>query len=177
MKIVLSRSEKQFLNEVLTELKQYQISSKDRRNIKLQLLEHIQEAREHGDDSLNGLGDSTTFVKDFLDLNEIDLYSEIKQLRTPRSRRGTLLIIGSCALIVTYLFSQFVLSLFLTEVFNPQSNHSFHYHLLYRISDDAWWNSLLIMISFFTSLAVSLLVVFFYEKNGELFYERTNRYY
>lgn len=80
MKIVLSRSEKQFLNEVLTELKQYQISSKDRRNIKLQLLEHIQEAREHGDDSLNGLGDSTTFVKDFLDLNEIDLYSEIKQL-------------------------------------------------------------------------------------------------
>ncbi len=68
--------EKQFLNEVLEELKQYQISSKNRKDIKQQLLEHIQESHEHGQDSINELGDTTTFVKDFLEINGIDLLSE-----------------------------------------------------------------------------------------------------
>ncbi|GGB57363.1 hypothetical protein GCM10011409_38590 [Lentibacillus populi] len=55
--IKLTMEEKQFLNEVLEELKQYQISSKNRKDIKQQLLEHIQESHEHGQDSINELGD------------------------------------------------------------------------------------------------------------------------
>ena len=65
MSMELSLVEKQYLTEVLNELKQYRISSKERKNIKQQLLEHIQESRDNGIDSINDLGDTTTFIKDF----------------------------------------------------------------------------------------------------------------
>ncbi len=48
--------EKQFLTDVLKELKQYDISLEERENIKRQILEHIQECREHGEDSIDDLG-------------------------------------------------------------------------------------------------------------------------
>ncbi|MGE8203353.1 hypothetical protein ACQKP0_02225 [Heyndrickxia sp. NPDC080065] len=160
MNIELSLAEKQYLNEVLDELKQYQISSKVRKDIKQQLLEHIQESREHDQNSLDGLGDSTTFVKDFLEINGIDLHSEIKQMRKSKSKKGILLVIGFFTLIVTYLFSQLILSMFLTESINPQNNGSlFDYNIFYQISDNSWWNFLLIIISISTSCLVSVLVV------------------
>ncbi|MDM5155333.1 hypothetical protein QUF88_16420 [Bacillus sp. DX1.1] len=165
MNIKLNMEEKQFLNEVLEELKQCQISSKDRKNIKQQLLEHIQESREHGQDSINELGDTTTFVKDFLEINGIDLHSEIKQIRKSKSRTGILFVIGFFTSIVTYLISQLLLSMFLTESFNPlNTNNSFDYNIFYQISDNLWWNSLLMIISISTSLLVSMLAVFYIRK-------------
>ncbi len=165
MNIKLSIAEEQFLNEVLKELKQYHISSKDRKNIKQQLLEHIQESREHGQDSINELGDTTTFVRDFLEINGVDLHSEIKQIRKSNNRAGALFVIGLFTLIVTYLISQLILSMFLTESFNPLNTNSlFNYNIFYQISDNSWWNSLLMIISVSISLLVSMLAMFYIRK-------------
>lgn len=165
MKMKLSKEETQFLNEILEELKQYQISSKNRKIIKQQLLEHIQECREHGQDSINDLGDTTTFIKDFLEMNEIDLHSEIKQIRKSKNRIGTLFVIGFLTSIGTYLTSQLLLSMFLTESFNPlHTNNSFDYNILYHIADDFWWNSLLMITSISISVLLSTLVVFYIRK-------------
>ena len=165
MNIHLTLAEKQFLHEVMTDLKQYQIHSKDRRNIRLQLLEHIQAAREHGQDSIQELGEPATFVKDFLELNGIDLHSKMKQIQKFKSRPGLLWVTGVCSFILAYLCSQLILSMFLTEAFNPQKTYnSFDYHIFYRISEHSWWNVLLMMISISASLLVSALVVFSMRK-------------
>ncbi|MFI8709287.1 hypothetical protein ACIGHG_19915 [Bacillus sp. NPDC077411] len=165
MNIKLTIEEKQFLSEVLDELKQYQISSKHRKNIKQQLLEHIQESREHGLNSINELGDATTFVKDFLEVNGIDLHSEIKNIRKSKGRTGILFSIGLFTLIVTYLGLQLILSMFLTESFNPLNTNSlFDYNIFYQISDNSWWNFLLMFISLSTSLLVSVFVMFYIRK-------------
>ncbi|MBO1625784.1 MULTISPECIES: hypothetical protein [Bacillus] len=161
MNINLTKEEKQFVKEVLEELKQYQVSSKNRRIIRQQLLEHIQECREHGQDSLKDLGDTTTFVKDFLEMNGIDLHSEIKQIRKSKNRTGIVFVIGFLTSIVTYLISQLILSMFLTESFNPlHTNNAFDYNILYHIADNSWWNSLLMITSISISLLISTLVVF-----------------
>ncbi|PEK33325.1 hypothetical protein CN568_07230 [Bacillus pseudomycoides] len=165
MNMRLNMEETQFLNEVLEELKQYQISSKNRKIIKQQLLEHIQECREHGQDSLNDLGDTTTFIKDFLEMNEIDLHSEIKQIRKSKNRTGILFVIGFFTSIVTYLISQLLLSMFLTESFNPlHTNNSFDYNILYQIADNSWWNYLLMITSVSISILISTLIVFYIRK-------------
>ncbi|MED1014772.1 hypothetical protein P4T71_31430, partial [Bacillus mycoides] len=56
MRNELNGKENQFLTDVLKELKQYDISLEERENIKQQILEHIQECRENGEDSINDLG-------------------------------------------------------------------------------------------------------------------------
>ena len=53
------------LTDVLKELKKYDISLEERDNIKRQILEHIQECREHGEDSIDDLGTPQLFVQDF----------------------------------------------------------------------------------------------------------------
>lgn len=165
MNVELSLAEKQFLNEVMEELKYYQVSSKITKEVKQQLLEHIQESREHGQDSITELGDSTTFIKDFLEMNGVDLHSEIKQIRKSKNKTGIILVIGFSTLIFTYLISQLVLSMFLTESFNPlNTNSSFHYNIFYRISDNSWWNSLLVITSGVFSLIVSVCVSYFLRK-------------
>ncbi|PMC35768.1 hypothetical protein CJ195_18495 [Bacillus sp. UMB0899] len=165
MNMKMNREEQQFLNEVLEELRQYQISTKARRNIKQQLLEHIQESREHGRDSIDDLGNTQDFIKDFLEINGIDLHSEIKQVRKSKSKTGVLFLIGFFSLILTYLGSQLLLSMFLTESFNPQNtDSSFKYNLFYQISDNLWWNSLLMMISIFSACLVSLVINLFVRK-------------
>ncbi|PFA17738.1 MULTISPECIES: hypothetical protein [Bacillus cereus group] len=161
----LTKEEKQFIREVLEELKQYQVSSRKRNIVKQQLLEHIQECRVHDQDSLKDLGDATTFVKDFLEMNDIDLHSEIRQIRKFKNRTGKLFVIGFFTSIVTYLASQLLLSMFLTETFNPlHSNHSFDYNILYQIADNSWWNFLLMITSISISVVISMLVVLYMRK-------------
>ncbi|MCI0767806.1 hypothetical protein [Bacillus sp. TL12] len=165
MNMKLNMEEEHFLNEVLEELKQYKVSSKNRKILKQQLLEHIQECREHGQNSINDLGDAKTFIKDFLEMNEIDLYSEIKQIRKSKNKIGILFVIGFVTSIVTYLTSQLLLSMFLTESFNPlHTNNSFNYNILYHIADNSWWNALLMMTSISISALISMLVVFYIRK-------------
>ena len=84
MRNKLIGKEKQFLRDVLKELKQYDISLEERENIKRQILEHIQECREHGEDSIDDLGTPQLFVKDFIEINEIDLQVKMKQLQNEK---------------------------------------------------------------------------------------------
>jgi len=168
LNIELTLTEKYYLNEILTELKQYQISSKDRKKIKQQILEHIQESREHAGDSINELGDATTFVKDYLEINGIDLHSQIKKIRKSKSRTGMFIVMGCFTSIVTYFISQLILSMYLTKSFNPlNTDNSFDYNIFYRISDNPWWNSLLIIISISISLLVTVLIVLIYGKKSK----------
>ncbi|GAB6550627.1 MULTISPECIES: hypothetical protein [Bacillus] len=152
--------EKQFLTDVLKELKQYDISLEERKNIKRQILEHIQECREHGEDSIDDLGTPQLFVQDYLEINEIDLQVKMKQLKNEKGKLNTPILRGIFIAIITYLISQTTFTIFLTRSFNPtNSKNTFQYNLLYRISENQWWNSLLIMISFMFSVAVFISLV------------------
>ncbi|WP_142293547.1 hypothetical protein [Bacillus sp. K2I17] len=152
--------EKQFLTDVLKELKQYDISLEEMENVKRQILEHIQECREHGEDSIDDLGTPQLFVQDYLEINEIDLQVKMKQLKNKKGKLNTSMLRDIFIAVITYLVSQTTLTIFLTGSFNPtKSKNTFQYNLLYRISENQWWNSLLIMISFMLSVAVFISLV------------------
>ncbi|MFA2563127.1 hypothetical protein [Bacillus wiedmannii] len=152
--------EKQFLTDVLKELKQYDISLEEMENVKRQILEHIQECREHGEDSIDDLGTPQLFVQDYLEINEIDLQVKMKQLKNKKGKLNTSMLRDIFIAVITYLVSQTTLTIFSTGSFNPtNSKNTFQYNLLYRISENQWWNSLLIMISFMLSVAVFISLV------------------
>ncbi|WP_306008237.1 hypothetical protein [Bacillus sp. MMSF_3353] len=152
--------EKQFLTDVLKELKRYDISLEEMENVKRQILEHIQECREHGEDSIDDLGTPQLFVQDYLEINEIDLQVKMKQLKNKKGKLNTSMLRDIFIAVITYLVSQTTLTIFLTGSFNPtNSKNTFQYNLLYRISENQWWNSLLIMISFMLSVAVFISLV------------------
>ncbi|GMR66399.1 MULTISPECIES: hypothetical protein [Bacillus] len=162
--------EKQFLTDVLKELKQYDISLEERDNIKRQILEHIQECREHGEDSIGDLGTPQLFVQDFLEINEIDLQVKMKQLQNKKGKFNTIILSGIFIAVITYLISQTIFSIFLTESFNPIiSKNAFEYNLLYRISENQWWNALLILTSLTLSVVVYISLVS-YKKRKHLKY-------
>ncbi|WP_242245553.1 DUF1129 domain-containing protein [Bacillus cereus group sp. BfR-BA-01523] len=165
MRSELKDKEQQFLTGVLKELKQYDISLEERENIKQQILEHIQEYREHGEESINDLGTPQLFVQDFLEINEIDLRVKMKQLQNINKKSNTLIIIGIFVAFITYLISQTTLSIFLTESLNPtNSENNFNFNLLYRIAENQWWNSILIMISLMVSLLISIILVIYKKR-------------
>ncbi|MGG0155764.1 hypothetical protein [Bacillus mycoides] len=165
MRSELKGKEQQFLTGVLKELKQYDISLEERENIKQQILEHIQECRENGEDSINDLGTPQLFVQDFLEINEIDLRVKMKQLQNINKKSNTLIIIGIFVAFITYLISQTTLSIFLTESLNPtNSENNFNFNLLYRIAENQWWNSILIMISLMASLLISIILVIYKKR-------------
>nr|EEK67525.1 hypothetical protein bcere0006_23330 [Bacillus wiedmannii] len=162
--------EKQFLTDVLKELKQYDISLEERKNIKRQILEHIQECHEHGEDSIDDLGTPQLFVQDYLEINEIDLQVKMKQLKNEKGKLNTSILRGIFIAIITYLISQTIFSIFLTESFNPTiSKNAFQYNLLYRISENQWWNALLILTSLTLSVVVYISLVS-YKKRKHLKY-------
>lgn len=170
MRNKLIGKEKQFLTDVLKELKQYDISLEERENIKLQILEHIQECREHGEDSIADLGTPELFVQDFLEINEIDSQVKMKQLQNEKGKFNTFMLRGIFIAIITYLSSQTIFSIFLTESFNQNNSKSaFQYNLLYRISENQWWNALLIMTSLTLSVVVFISLVS-YKKRKHLKY-------
>ncbi|MGH0924432.1 hypothetical protein [Bacillus pacificus] len=170
MRNKLIGKEKQFLTDVLKELKQYDISLEERENIKRQILEHIQECREHGEDSIDDLGTPELFVQDFLEINEIDSQVKMKQLQNEKGKFNTFMLRGIFIAIITYLSSQTIFSIFLTESFNQNNSKSaFQYNLLYRISENHWWNALLIMTSLTLSVVVFISLVS-YKKRKHLKY-------
>ncbi|MEB9506925.1 hypothetical protein P4J13_23615 [Bacillus anthracis] len=170
MRNKLIGKEKQFLTDVLKELKQYDISLEERENIKRQILEHIQECREHGEDSIDDLGTPQLFVQDFLEINEIDLQVKMTQLQNEKGEFNTFMFRSIFIAVITYLISQTTFSIFLTESFNStNSKNTFNYNILYRISENQWWNVLLIMLSFTLSVAVFISLVS-YKKRKHLKY-------
>ncbi|MED0987376.1 hypothetical protein [Bacillus paramycoides] len=165
MRNEITAKEQQFLTEVLEELMRYDISLEERGNIKQQILEHIQECREHGEESIDDLGTPQLFVQDYFEINKIDLRVKMKQLQNVNKKSSTLILSGIFIAVITYLISQTTLSIFLTESFNTtHSEDSFNFNLLYRIAENQWWNSILIMISLSISLLISIILVVYKKR-------------
>lgn len=161
----LSRKEEMFLTEVLEELEQYGISEEERKTIRQQIVEHMEDSREQGEDGVESLGGAAGFVNDFLEISDIDLPSEIKNIRTSPEKKNALFAAGFCTLIGTYLLSQLVLSLVATDSFNPLNKNGFDdYHLLYQISEDPWWNTMLLLVSISISCLAAFVVMRFWGR-------------
>ncbi|PFM61509.1 hypothetical protein COJ48_21320 [Bacillus cereus] len=165
MRNEITAKEQQFLTEVLEELKRYDISLEERKNIKQQILEHIQECREHGEESIDDLGTPQLFVQDYFEINKIDLRVKMEQLQNVNKKSITLILSGIFIAVITYFISQTTLSIFLTESFyTTHSENSFNFNLLYRIAENQWWNSILIMISLSLSLLISIILVVYKKR-------------
>ncbi|THE13031.1 hypothetical protein E1I69_09160 [Bacillus timonensis] len=147
----LTKIEKDYVEKVLLELKKYKINKEQLNSIKEQLLDHISSSHENGENSIEQLGDSETLVKDYLEIYGIDKEYPEKQKLKPFP-----FFLGAISFPVVYLFSQLILSLFLTQSFSQQK--SFEYNIIYRISEQPWWNTLLVSISLFTALAFSVVI-------------------
>lgn len=158
MNVQLTMEEQQFLQKVLMKLEELQVGSKERAIVKEQLLEHFQEAHEHGDDSMDGLGDPSTFVQDFLEINGISLQPNTKKTTTKSVR---LTVTGFLTFLATYFISQLCLSLFLTGSFSPERDPDFPYHIIYNISSNTWWNGLLVLISITISMCMTILAIYY----------------
>ena len=84
----------------------------------------------------------------------------MKQLQNEKGKFNTFMLRGIFIAIITYLSSQIIFSIFLTESFNQNNSKSaFQYNLLYRISENQWWNALLIMTSLTLSVVVFISLV------------------
>ncbi|QTC44076.1 hypothetical protein I7V34_20480 [Bacillus sp. V3] len=154
----MTAEEKQFVNEVLAALKEYGVRSKEREKVKFQIVEHIQESHEHGTDALEELGDPEAFVKDYVEINEIDVHSRIKKTHLTKKESGRSILPALLASAAVYFMSQILFSLFLTEAFNPLRSNDFEYNLLYRISGNSWWNSLLVLVSIGIAVLAGVLI-------------------
>ncbi|WP_235860230.1 hypothetical protein [Rossellomorea aquimaris] len=154
----MTAEEKQFVNEVLAALKEYGVRSKEREKVKFQIVEHIQESHEHGTDALEELGGAEGFVKDYVEINEIDVHSRIKKTHLTKKESGRSILPALLASAAAYFMSQILFSLFLTEAFNPLKLNDFEYNLLYRISGNSWWNSLLVLVSLGISVLAGVLI-------------------
>ncbi|GAA0344928.1 hypothetical protein GCM10008967_39210 [Bacillus carboniphilus] len=167
MKGELSQTEQRYIHVVLEELTQYKVSKKDRDDVEQQLREHFQEAYEHGDEGLQTLGDAPSFVRDYLETNGVDFHNEIRNLRGKSTKKTPLLFIGVGIFIVTYLVSQWVLTLTLTTSFSPINDiPTFQYNIIYRIAENIWWNTILVLISLSIALFLSTIVTFLLKKRN-----------
>ena len=88
----------------------------------------------------------------------------MKQLQNEKGKFNTFILRGIFIAIITYLISQTTFSIFLTELFNSTNSKTFNYNILYRISENQWWNVLLIMISFMLSVVVFISLVSYKKK-------------
>jgi hypothetical protein len=163
MKVNLNAEEKQYMEEVLNELRPYKIKSNEQRKIREQIIEHFEESRENDHDGISQLGDVETFVKDYLEINGIDLHTEITKMRRAKSRKGILVAIGICTSLISYFISHILLSMFLTESFNPLNYKGQHDQDIYEVSN-IWWDSMLFFISISISLVVTVLTVLYTKK-------------
>ncbi|MED1117095.1 hypothetical protein, partial [Bacillus paramycoides] len=119
----------------------------------------------HGEESIDDLGTPQLFVQDYFEINKIDLRVKMKQLQNVNKKSSTLILSGIFIAVITYLISQTTLSIFLTESFNTtHSEDSFNFNLLYRIAENQWWNSILIMISLSISLLISIILVVYKKR-------------
>ncbi|WP_449536528.1 hypothetical protein [Ferdinandcohnia sp. Marseille-Q9671] len=149
----LRKNEIEYVDKVIKELKKHKINRNNLESIKEQLTDHILTSQQNGEDSIEQLGDSDSIVNDYLELYSIDT----QQSKSPKSTYLPVAF-GVIAFLFVYLLSQVLLSLFLTESFSD--NRNFDYNILYHIDVNPWWNTLLVMISFFTALILSILVSF-----------------
>ncbi|QXE02333.1 hypothetical protein [Terribacillus sp. DMT04] len=163
MGMELTEKEKMYLDDISRELITRKAKKEQVLFIKQQLLEHIEESRLHGIDPFDDLETPAEFVTEYCELNEVQFVSPQKA-SFPKSYY----FIGLFSFTVTYLLSQLILTMCLTQTFSPAYQHTnFNYNLLYSISDNLWWNSMLISISLISAAAITSLTVLSIYRKGK----------
>lgn len=157
MGVELTSEEKEYLKSVSQELISRKSTKKQIHIIEQQLLEHMEESRLHGIDPFEDLETPAEFVKNYLEINQTQSMAQHK-----RSLSTKQILLGLSSFIIIYLLSQLILSMFLTTSFSPEFKIAdFNYNIFYSISDNLWWNTMLIMISLIAAALITSLIFFY----------------
>ncbi|MCS0670049.1 hypothetical protein [Cytobacillus firmus] len=157
MKSDLTVQEQQYVNQILDILKSSGVSPSYREDAKIQLIEHIREARLHNEDFRKDLGSPEDFALHFMDtaITKEELpghrieypsssYKKPVSFKTPFA---FILLAG-----FYYFGLQFITVLAFTPVLAPGIGSEFH---LFKVSDYLWWNLLVIGINALLALVLS----------------------
>ncbi len=162
MKNNLTKQEVTYLEKVNSEIQHYELDSIQIREVNEQLISHFEEYRDNGEDSFSNLEEPEIFAKSHLEACGIDLHSPGNQLQQSRIASSLPILITSLTSVITFLACQLLFAFTLTEFFNPLN--SYQYNLIYRISDNSWWNAALTSTSLVISLIVFILSLFLLKK-------------
>lgn len=164
MKTDLTVKEEQYVNRILDILKSSGVSPSNREDARIQLIDHIQEARLNNDDFRSDLGSPEDFALNFIetaDMNEGHSTQErrltaasYEQSKTVFSFKPLLAFLSLSAMF--YFILQFVTVLTLTPALAPGMGFEFH---LFKISDFLWWNLLAIAINILLALALGGITI------------------
>ncbi|MBD1379499.1 hypothetical protein [Metabacillus arenae] len=173
MKSGLTPNEHQYVNQILDILKASGVNPSYREDAKIQLVEHIQEARHHNEDFKADLGSPEDFALHFMEsVLPKDEQLVIKQTDSAASSNQTKKLFSFKSPIVFILLAglyyaglQFGTVLLFTPVLNPELGQEFH---LFIISDFLWWNLLAIAINVSIALVLSGLTMYLLGKRYRL---------
>ncbi|WP_044641189.1 DUF1129 family protein [Risungbinella massiliensis] len=161
----LTKVEKDYINKVVEELGKFNIDANSVKEVKEQILEHIQESREHGEESLAELGEPTTFVKEYLEVQGINPSPSTKG---DRKKSRSALIGGLFVFAVTFVICQLLLMFFLTDLYVIDVEYIDNkYVYSHKTTDHPWWNAFLTFISFATALITSVCVAIFLQRRAK----------
>ncbi|MDH6669920.1 hypothetical protein M2277_000564 [Paenibacillus sp. LBL] len=168
--MTLSYEEEQFITIVRQELKNYDITPHQMEEMVAQIQEHLEACREHGEMGLQDLDSPIIYVRDYAEVQGFSRVSDPSQ-STPapkdsgeRTSTGRLWGFLKHPLIfaAVYVICQLAFSFSLTTAW-VNGYEITGFHLLYRISDQTWWNMLLILFSLLISSVITL-VAYVYDK-------------
>jgi hypothetical protein len=159
MKTDLTVKEEQYVNRILDILKSSGVSPSYREDAKIQLIDHIQEARLNNDDFRNDLGSPEDFALNFIETAGMNEDNPIQERGLPSasydqnkkvfSFKPVLAFLSMSAMF--YFILQFITVLTLTPALAPGMGFDFH---LFKISDYLWWNLLAIAINILLALSL-----------------------
>ncbi|MDQ0272993.1 hypothetical protein [Cytobacillus purgationiresistens] len=167
MKSELTAYEKQYVSQILDILKTSGVSPSYREDAKVQLIEHINEARIQNEDFRDDLGSPEDFALHFMDtaiakedqkslkMNNSNHQAYKKELPI----KGTLLFLILSG--VYYFLFQFSSVLLFTPVLAPDYGFAFH---LFKVSNYLWWNLLVILINVLIAFGLSGLTLKLFSK-------------
>ncbi len=160
MKSDLSLSEQQYVDRILDILKSSGVSPAYCEDAKVQLIEHIREARLNKEDFEKDLGSPEDFALHFMESATTADETLNKRQTADPSRVKKLSLKTPFVFVVIagliYLGLQFLTVLIFTPALSPYEDSAFH---LFRISDYLWWNLLAIGINALLALIISALAM------------------
>ncbi|WP_339266853.1 hypothetical protein NYE54_24540 [Paenibacillus sp. FSL K6-1330] len=166
--MILSYEEEQFIAAVRRELKRYEMTSSQVEAVVEQIQEHLEASREHGENGLEDLGSPNMYVRDYAEVQGLVRVQDARDLESvpeePEPRSGRLSVWGfmkyPLVFAAVYILCQLLFSFSLTTAW-VKGFEITGFNLLYRISDQMWWNMMLIVSSLSISVLVTILVYVF----------------
>ncbi|OIA99464.1 hypothetical protein AK95_20015 [Paenibacillus sp. LC231] len=163
--MTLSYEEEQFIADVRRELIRYEMTSNQVEAVVEQIREHLEASREHGEYGLEDLGSPDMYVRDYAEVQGLVRMQDAMDLESvpekpPGQRSWRLGVWGflkySLVFAAVYIICQLLFSFALTTAW-VKGYEITGFNLLYRISDQTWWNMMLIVFSLSISALVTIL--------------------